>query len=239
MSPFLRTAFAVNGRRNNLIGPGTDCGRRNFLRRSVALAVAALPTRTFADMKGIQVDTNDQFATLSASCSTGSSVLHLDYFVTNRTNSEMFVFNRLYDDVDDHGNYRVGKDVCNVEISDRQIIVSKKISPVPRLLLVETANIPCVSAIPAGGTASEAIELRVPLSQWTPYAQDAKRNHVESLPLFFEIGYFIGQHGTRSLAKQVPTTVGPALRFAPFPVSSQHVLRVGPIAKVDVYIGDY
>jgi hypothetical protein len=234
MNHFPKTAFAMSGRPSSPPGPGIDAARRGILLRSLALA--AFPTRLFADWKGVSMHSTDNSAALTAELLTKTDRLALAYSVTNLTNSEIFLFNRMYDDVDDDGKYRVGKNLCNIEVSDGHIHISKKIPSVPEFMFVESPNIPCVTAVAARETFSESFDLDLPLKPWTPYATSANSIKKAALPVFFEIGYFVGRLGTRALAKEVATIVGPALRFAPFSLSSQERLRVGPFPPVETII---
>ncbi len=176
-------------------------------------------------------------AALTAELLIKANRLLLTYSVANLGDAEIYLFNRMYDDVDDDGKYRVGKDVCNIETVDDVVLVSKKIPAVPQFMLVESPNIPCVTALAARQSFAETIEMDLPLKPWTPYAALANPSRRNTLPLFFELGYFVGRDGTRALAKHVPTVSGHALRFAPFSIASQSLLRVGPFERVEVLAG--
>jgi hypothetical protein len=161
----------------------------------------------------------------------------LAYTVRNAGNSEIFLFNRMYADVDAAGRYLVEPDLCLVELREGAAVVAKKIAQLPPLMFVEARNVPCVSVVAAGGTFSEAIALRVPLQPWTPYAAAPARAGPVPLPVLFELGFFVGMEGTRALAKMVPTSAGDAMRFAPFPEDSQLLLRSGPLGTLPVFAG--
>ena len=176
----------------------------------------------------------DNSAALKAELRVAPNRLTLAYAVKNLTGAELFLFNRMYDDVDSDGRYRVGKDICNVEIRGGHVLISKKIPAVPELKLVESLNLPCVSILAAQGTFTEVIDLPLPLTPWTPYAAIAPSTRRVLMPLIFELGYFVGRDGTRAMGKEVATTTGTALRFAPFSMQSQTLIRVGPFESVDV-----
>lgn len=177
----------------------------------------------------------DNSAALKAELRVGPNRLALAYAVKNLTSSELFLFNRMYDDVDSEGRYRVGKDICNVEIRGGHILISKKIPAVPDQKFVESPNLPCVTIVAAHSTFTEVIDLPLPLTPWTPYTTMAQQTRRVTLPVAFELGFFVGRDGTRALGKEVETTSEKALRFAPFSLSSQVILQVGPLEAVEVY----
>ena len=237
MSHIPRIASEVNGLQHKLPDPGIDATRRRISLGFAAVVLAALPKRPLAEVKGVSMQSADKFARLSADPLIAPGRLTLNYSVTNLADSEIFIFNRMYDDIDGDGRYRVEKNVCNVEASAGQVVVSKKIPGVPPFMFVESPNIPCVTPIPAHATCSETFELQLPLKPWTPYSTVPDPVRLDKLPLFLEIAYFVGQRGTRALGKEVPTTAGLALRFAPFSIASQTTLRAGPFAAVEVLVG--
>jgi hypothetical protein len=161
----------------------------------------------------------------------------LAYTVRNAGASEIFLFNRLYADVDSGGRYLIDSNLCLVELRNGSAVVGKKIPELPPLMFVEARNLPCVTAVAAGGTFSETFELKVPLEPWSPYAPAPARANATPLPVLFELGFFVGVEGTRALARQVPTSLGDALRFAPFPIDSQLLLRSGPLGTLPVFQG--
>lgn len=209
--------------------------RRNFLLRSLALTVASRPLKILADQKGVPMQSADNSAALKAELRVAQNRLTLAYAVKNLTGAELFLFNRMYDDVDSDGRYRVGKDICNVEIRGGHVLLSKKIPAVPELTLVESPNLPCVTVLAAHSTFTEVIDLPLPLNRWTPYATMTQSTRRVLMPLVFELGYFVGRDGTRAMGKEVATTTGSALRFAPFSLQSQTLLRVGPFEPVAIY----
>ncbi|TCJ14707.1 hypothetical protein EZJ19_08975 [Parasulfuritortus cantonensis] len=183
------------------------------------------------------MENSDNFASLTAETKAEADRLFLSYAVRNLTGADLFLFNRMYDDVDEEGRYRVSPNTCNVVVEQGCVVVSKKIPSLPPFMLVEAPNLPCVTLVPRGGVFSEKLELRLPLRPWTPYADLEPQCHRSTMPLVFELGYFIGREGTRALAKEVPTNAGLLPRFAPFSAASQSLIRVGPFPSVEV-LGD-
>lgn len=177
-------------------------------------------------------------ATLQAELRTqGSGAATLAYAVRNAGAAEIFLFNRLYTDVDAAGRYLLEPDLCLVEVREGAVVVAKKIAELPPLTFVEARNVPCVTVVAPGGTFTETITLPVPLAPWSPYLPTPMQGNAMPLPLVFELGFFVGVEGTRALAKMVPTSAGQAMRFAPFPVDSQLLLRSGPLGTLPVFAG--
>ncbi|MDB5856745.1 MAG: hypothetical protein JWQ76_434 [Ramlibacter sp.] len=177
-------------------------------------------------------------ATLQAELRTrDAGAATLAYTVRNAGASEIFLFNRMYAGVDAAGRYLLDPDLCLIELRDGAAVVAMKIPELPPRTFVEVRNVPCVTVVAAGGTFSQSIELRVPLLPWTPYAPSPGRANAVTLPVLFELGFFVGVEGTRALAKMVPTSAGDALRFAPFPIDSQLLLRTGPLGNLPVFKG--
>jgi hypothetical protein len=177
----------------------------------------------------------DNSATLTVELRVSQQVIELAYSVSNRTPSEIYLFNRMYDDVDVAGNFQVDKNICNIEVIDSKIVVSKKIPAIPDSIDVEIPYIPCVTLVAAGDEFTESIQLRLPLKPGTPYVTCDQPIRPVTLPVFFELGYFVGRPGTRALAETVATTVGPSLRFDPFTEAAQMILRAGPLSLIEVF----
>jgi hypothetical protein len=200
----------------------------------LAATMIASPSTWLSDAKGAPMQGSDDSAVLTVELRVDRQRATLSYAVRNRTNAEIFLFNRMYDGVDDQGRYRVDKDICNIEVIADRVVISKKIPVLPPNKFVEVRNIPCVIALAGQGEFAESVELRLPLRPWTPYADTPGQTRRVSMPAFVERGYFVGRTGTRALARTVATTAGPGLRFSPFGESSQKILRIGPLASVDV-----
>jgi hypothetical protein len=56
------------------------------------------------------------------------------------------------------------------------------------------------------------------------------------MPVYFQLGYFVSSGNAANMVAKVPTTTGTALRFAPFSMSSQRLLTVGPFDPVQVFV---
>jgi hypothetical protein len=166
---------------------------------------------------------------VTVSESQGSLVIVYRFFNNSPRNG--YLFNKQCANVGNDGVYRTQRDLLNVEVLHREVIVSKKIVPVPPDLDVEKPNIPCVTLVRGRTQFEETIRVKLPLKPYTPYAKPRDTDLAASpvsLPLAFELGYFVAPRESDSQAREARTSDGPALRFDPFPVGSQSILRVGP-----------
>ncbi len=159
--------------------------------------------------------------------------LTLRYKFYNKSDSRSaYLFNLLYEEVDETTGYMVDKNFFYVEFEDDKVLMSKKLVPVPPLVFVEKLNIPCVTRVRPGESFEESLTIVSPLSLRNPYLQagQGKRYVIfEKHKLFFELGYFFAYPGSGDkLANTVKTAIGPSLRFDPFPPSSQSILGLGP-----------
>lgn len=166
-------------------------------------------------------------AEITVDPATGSLLVH--YVVESRAETDLFLFNKLYDWFDEAGHYRVSVDRVAIEVHDDRVVVSKKLVPVPDWLDVESPNLPCITVLAPGGRFAETLRAPLPLTPWTPY-EDALPGTTRPLPVWFELGWFVGGVGARDLARTVATSIGPALRFSAFTESQQQLFRVGPFA---------
>jgi len=158
---------------------------------------------------------------------------YLTYRVTNRADRVLFLFNVLHGESDERGHYQVDPG-CYVQIADDSVTLSKKILEPPMGTFLEKNNVPFVSRLPAGQHYSEHISFPLPLRERTPFAQPGSGHGTQARPCFFEVGYFFGQAGTDELIQVFQTNSGQQIGFDPFPISSQSVLRVGPLATLPI-----
>lgn len=207
-----------------------------MLVRSLAMLLIPPPLTAVAHSKGLDMQSADNSAVLSARLRIDPGAIALHYEVKNTAGAEIFLFNQMYGDVDQQGRYQLDAAICNVEVQQERILISKKIPELPPNMLVEVRNIPCVTGVRPGAAFGEVVQLSLPLRQWTPYDQRPGRVRTALLPVYFQLGYFVAAGNAASVADKVPTTTGTALRFAPFSMSSQRLLTVGPFDPVQVFI---
>lgn len=168
----------------------------------------------------------------------GTEMLQLSYVFRNNSPNPAFVFNRLYQGLDGERRYKIDPNLIYVQLEGTQIVLSKKVIPVPEDIDVEKPEVPLVTLVPPQGATQEKLSLKLPLRLRSPYGGNRPKPALpkpEQLKLVFEIGFFLGQkQKTQELAAKVATTAGEGLRIDPFPAARQKVLRVGPLPAVAV-----
>jgi hypothetical protein len=179
----------------------------------------------------IAMQKTDANAMLQAQFQYAENVLSISYQFNNYCNSDIFLFNKMYDDVDDEGRYKVNENLCNIEASNGQLIISKKVPTLPESLLVESLNLPCVTLVAPGTSFRETVVQDLPLQLWSPYESVGAPISL-ALPTFFQIGYFVATTTSKPLARTVSTTAGKALRFVAVTPGSQILLTTGPFQPV-------
>ncbi len=201
-----------------------------------ACVAAILPLANLLSSNTAQaMSSSDKNATLQGAIELTGKQLRLSYQFHNATDSDILLFNLLYDDLDANGRYKVDHNLCNIELHESGILISKKIVPVPELMFVETPNIPCVTRIRPRTSFSESVTLALPLRPWSPYRSSNGLAKTRDLPCAFEIGYFVAHPDSLRLGVTVSTTIGPALRFSPFSTASQRLLRTDRFPAVPAY----
>jgi len=161
-----------------------------------------------------------------------AKTLVLRYTFQNGTPSNIYVFNRLYGHIEDGPVFSTDVNLLNVEVSERGILLSKKIVPVPPDTEVEKPSIPCASLIRPGKEFTETLTLSLPVRPWTPYHESGGEGALQEpvlLKVWFEVGYFVSNPKSDTLAQPVQTKQGQAFYFDPFPVHGQKTLEVGPL----------
>lgn len=170
----------------------------------------------------------------------GTDTLILSYLFRNGSLNPVFVFNRLYKGLDDDRRYKVDPNLIYVQLDGTQIILSKKVIPVPEDVDVEKPEVPLVTYLPPQGTVQEKLTLKLPLRLRAPYTSTKPKPvlpKLDQLKFYFEIGFFASKsQKTQEQAAKVATTAGEALRIDPFPAAHQRVLRVGPLPAVAVAV---
>lgn len=154
--------------------------------------------------------------------------LVLHYTFQNNAVYDVYLFNLLYKEIQDGPVFDTDPNLVNIEDLPPGLLISKKIVPVPPEIDVEKPFIPCSSRVKPGDRLSETITLSLPLSPWTPYLDVAAppSSQVVRKRARFEIGFFISNSDSQSLAQPVRTKQGEAFYFDPFPVAGQKTLAV-------------
>lgn len=177
------------------------------------------------------MENTDANAMLRAHLQCAEGRLSISYQFSNFCNSDIFLFNKMYEKVDDEGRYIIDENLCNVDVDKGTVVISKKIGTLPEARLVESLNIPCITAVAPGNSCRETVVLDLPLQPWSPYdTVDAPVSL--DWPVYFQLGYIVGQPSSKSVARTVSTTTGKALRFAAVTVGAQVLLTTGPFEAV-------
>jgi|GEM_PF-6840881 len=157
------------------------------------------------------------------------TTLRLTYRVENKTSTTLYLFNKLYTGF--QGNTIItDKNSVYVYLDKKKVVVCKEIAPVPAGVYAAVRIYPCATKLPPQGEFTEVIELTLPLTVQSPYSSTpgiSKR--VVFRPLYFSLGYFVGNAFTAAQERPVETTEGPAIRFDAFTDSSQSWITVGPL----------
>jgi len=158
--------------------------------------------------------------------------LDVTYLFHNGSPQNAYLFNRLYQEVSRERVFLTNRDLVYVEALGADVILSKKIFPVPETLDVERPNVPAATKVEAGADLEETFTILLPLRPFDPYRR--RPQEVLSAPpverrAFVEIGFFLPKPEGEALANQVETTEGTAHHFYPFPIRAQLLLRAGPL----------
>jgi hypothetical protein len=155
------------------------------------------------------------------------NALVLHYTFQNNTNQQVYLFNRLYKEIEQGPLFDTDPNLVNIEILPKGLLISKKIVPVPPDVDVEKPLLPCSSLVKPGDRLSETIRLSLPLSAWTPYLDHPGEppSQVIRRKAWFEVGYFVSSAASQSLAQPVRTKQGDAFYFDPFPIAGQKTLE--------------
>ncbi|UYZ64405.1 hypothetical protein [Hymenobacter weizhouensis] len=163
-------------------------------------------------------------------------VLELRYQIKNTAAYPIYLCNRLYKNIEFDANtqrniYMVEPNLANIVLDGTSVTVGKAVVDVPRWVLVEALQIPCLSRILPQETYTEVFQVREPLMPYTVYEPGPHRGNIITCTLYFKLGYFLAGPSIESSIDIVNTPVGPVHHTAPFPASEQTTITVGPFAK--------
>lgn len=187
------------------------------------------------DQAGERLQVTGRACVLSAWVSrVDPGTLRVGYELANLGPRTCYVFNLLHSEYDPaRGGFVLDPDLAWVAVEAGSVVVQKRVLPLPPHASAEHAYIPCVSRVPPGQALTETFTLRLPLRPAGPYEVPEDRElrpDPATLPVVFELGCFHAHPRGEDLAEEVATSRGPAVRFYPFTVTSQQVLRAGPFA---------
>lgn len=131
--------------------------------------------------------------------------LSLRYRFDNEGARNAFLFNKLYRGISDRGVYSTDTNLVNIEMGQEgEIVISKKIVPVPVEIDVEKTVTPLVTQVRPQQTFEETIVVPLPLTFKTPYLilrDSTAKGMASSRPvlIWFELGFFLRHPAARSL----------------------------------------
>ncbi len=156
--------------------------------------------------------------------------LVLTYAVHNRGAQALWLLDQLFER-GPTGSPRLAPDKAHVEVRGNQVLVSRMLHPVPDTLLVEAPEVPAMTRVEPGQTASRRVVLPVPLTTSLPYPSGPKEEvSLEGVrELRLRIGYLLDEPGLELHAardsEDKPYT-SPSYGKA---VTAQKVLESGPL----------
>ncbi|MFP2930579.1 hypothetical protein ACLESO_36355 [Pyxidicoccus sp. 3LG] len=157
--------------------------------------------------------------------------LVLSYEVHNRGGQALWLVDVLFDTAPS-GHVTLAPDKAYVDIDGGRVVVSRMLLPVPDDVLVEAPEVPGVSRLEAGKTASRRVVLPLPLRESLPYG----RTPAETLPLDgvrelrLHVAYLVDAPGLA--LHQATDSEGDAYRYPSYgpTVQGQKVLESGPLS---------
>jgi hypothetical protein len=163
--------------------------------------------------------------------------LSLSYSFLNGTQQDVYLFNRLYSRFDtERRMYLTERNLVYVELREQEIVLSKKVFPVPEDIDVEKPVVPLATRVRPKEHLEETLTILLPIRLTTPYSQkETLQTAVVARPASFEMGFFLSAGAkTEQLSKIVPTRDGPAIYFYPFSQESQRILKTEPLIEIPI-----
>lgn len=168
--------------------------------------------------------------TIQANVSDANQLI-LQYSVLNQGTETVVLFNRLHKGFDGKGRPVVDANFVGVMPFANEIVIAKKLFPIPPGRLVEAPYLPYLTKVSPGARFEERIVLNLPLVAWDPYlsTDEIPLPPVgKSLPVYFDLGMFTLPK--ESVLGMTETTLGPLPSLQAFTESSQRIARLGPLS---------
>jgi len=163
------------------------------------------------------------------------ALLRCRYVAENVTDSDLFLFNRLYHDLRDDGVFDVDPDLVYVDAADEVLHLSKCIPDLPENVMPEVLIVPCVTPLAAGSKVVESFRLSLPPQRMNPYLSHL-RAPVESFDaVVFSLGYIKADGQGLLRVKTVRSIAGPALHID-CTASLQLMVRSAPVSAAAVSV---
>lgn len=160
--------------------------------------------------------------------------LQIQWSLLNRGANPVFLFDGIYrvngDDMD------VSPNLVYVEPAGSQVILGKKLVPVPQGMLVEKKVVPLMSRVLPGERVERSTVVSLPLKLWTPYLSDDPQIEQKTQGLrdtvsgYFEIGLVVTPPEGAALAQPIVIQDRKLWRFDAVSPEHQILMRVGPIS---------
>jgi hypothetical protein len=159
-----------------------------------------------------------------------ADALTVTYAVHNRTARAVLLTDGLWD-VGFSGHLTLAPDKAYVDLSGGRAVLSRMLLPVPEDLAVEAPEVPAVTRVEAGATASRRAVVPLPLRTALPYPTGPEETReLSAVPeLFLRVGYLPDAAAmVLSDGQDAEGTPVQTPRYGPA-VKAQRVLESGPL----------
>jgi hypothetical protein len=155
--------------------------------------------------------------------------------VKNRTDRDLYLFNRAYSELTPEGRPAFDKNVFYSYLDDRErLVMSKAIDALQPGLNVEYMVYPACTKIAPGGTTEDRLTIALPIQLYAPYTPKRKPSPGSRPVVMFRFGYFIGHEGTAAMEIKLPSKDGEVIHFDPFDPDFQKIIEVGTFEPMPV-----
>ncbi|WP_315760684.1 hypothetical protein [Sphingomonas sp. Y38-1Y] len=123
-----------------------------------------------------------------------------------------------------------------VFVGEGEAVLTARFHAAPPGMFVNALNVPVPTRIAPGERIERRVTASLPLVGDEPYRKFERPPVPQrrELPVFFELGWFVGRPGVEAMAKSVETSEGPRMAFPSVSEEGQQVGRFGPLGSVPV-----
>jgi|GEM_PF-6293991 len=170
-------------------------------------------------------DVNLQFTIVS----TTEKALQFRYDVENVSDSDLYIFNRLYRTYTDAGVFELDANLVYVYLKEGLVHLTKRVPDIPRGVLVEIPIVPCVTVLRRGERTGETFDLSLPLKTFDPYLPRQSSIITNYDAVEFSLGYGRASGTGRRSVNYVRTNQGqvPYVYMNPL---DQLIARTAPVS---------
>lgn len=139
-----------------------------------------------------------------------------------------------------HNGARGGKlqmrDAPWVYLDEDAVRLTARFHGPPPGSLVPALNVPIPTRLAPGEQVRRTLAVALPLLGDEPHRHFDRPPVPQTrvLPVFFELGWFVGRPGVEAMAKSVETSEGPRMAFSAVSERGQQVGRLGPLGELPV-----